>query len=363
MAADIVHANDQPRVFLSYAKEDGSFAAQLKDQLENNGFSVYHYESDHTPCVIPETLTIELNNCEAAVLVISRDWINSKWCRDEANVLVNRANSPSGTGVVIVPVYRMPMCDENVEILKKTNAFIGPRKSLDFNGKPRVWLRNLPSLLEMLRTSVTPLPPVPTPTPTAHGRGALFVLMTLVLLVLALSFGPQAWSKFAESKRKRHFQEIQRAAQAIDDSVEHLISKHLIADPADFKGFDAEGNGEISHREPGTDRLLATDEFVGGKLSRRKLYLNEKAKVAEDTYPLDPETGKAVFKLRDHLDESGRPYLTDEYRVQTGAFIYKSAYPPGKKNDGETFQYDEPPSPPAARLQLPAWVPVPFHYP
>ncbi|MFT4101244.1 MAG: TIR domain-containing protein [Burkholderiaceae bacterium] len=83
---------DEYHVFVSYRSTDRAWALSLVARLEGAGLRVF---IDQRELQVGEYLAGQLQSAlqrsRAAVLLVSRGWIESPWCQQEANILVKRA--------------------------------------------------------------------------------------------------------------------------------------------------------------------------------------------------------------------------------------------------------------------------------
>lgn len=117
-------AEGQYHVFVNYRSTDRPFAMELVSRLEGAGFRVFIDQKELKPGQhLAQQLQAGLSNSRAAVVLVSRDWLASKWCQEEANTLLKRAvEDPSFTLI--------PLRLDDSEMPKLLDA----RVWLDFNG-------------------------------------------------------------------------------------------------------------------------------------------------------------------------------------------------------------------------------------
>jgi hypothetical protein len=77
-----------PRIFLSHSSKDDFPAVGVRDWLNENGWDDVFLDLDPTQGIHPsERWERELNEhaarCEAVLFLVSRNWLNSGWCRNE----------------------------------------------------------------------------------------------------------------------------------------------------------------------------------------------------------------------------------------------------------------------------------------
>ncbi|HEX2229000.1 MAG TPA: TRAFs-binding domain-containing protein [Candidatus Binatia bacterium] len=91
-AAALHHArNDQYDVFISYRSTDSKWATALLNRLEGVGFKVYIDQRNLLPGEpLANALQAALARSKAAVVLLSKGWLESSWCQEEANVLLHR---------------------------------------------------------------------------------------------------------------------------------------------------------------------------------------------------------------------------------------------------------------------------------
>ncbi|ABS28177.1 TIR domain-containing protein [Anaeromyxobacter sp. Fw109-5] len=78
--------------FVSYRSTDRGFALDLVERLEARGFSIYIDQREVLP---GDELAVSLQNAiaasAAAIILVSRKWVESPWCQQEMTVLLHRA--------------------------------------------------------------------------------------------------------------------------------------------------------------------------------------------------------------------------------------------------------------------------------
>ena len=83
--------DDRYDVFVSYRSTDRKWAVALVDRLVGVGFKVFLDQRELLPGEpLANALQTALARSKAAVVLISTNWIESKWCQEEANVLLHR---------------------------------------------------------------------------------------------------------------------------------------------------------------------------------------------------------------------------------------------------------------------------------
>jgi len=81
-------------VFVSYRSTDRAWATALVNRLEGAGFRVFMAERELVPGdLVPAALQSALARSQAAVIVVSRGWLESRWCQEESSALLERAVS------------------------------------------------------------------------------------------------------------------------------------------------------------------------------------------------------------------------------------------------------------------------------
>jgi tetratricopeptide (TPR) repeat protein len=92
-------------VFISYRSTDRNWADQLVTRLEGVGFKVF---IDHRELVagdqLANRLQAALDRSRSAVVLMSKGWLESKWCQEEANALLHSAVEHSSFRVVPVRI-------------------------------------------------------------------------------------------------------------------------------------------------------------------------------------------------------------------------------------------------------------------
>jgi hypothetical protein len=117
---------DEYHVFLSYRSTDSNWAKQLVARLEGSGFRVF---IDQTELEVGGSLVGQiqsaLTKARAGIVLISQDWLNSRWCQVEGDALLNRhINDPA--------FHLIPIRIDNCVL----PAIWSSQKYLDFSNKP-----------------------------------------------------------------------------------------------------------------------------------------------------------------------------------------------------------------------------------
>ncbi|MEX3846240.1 TIR domain-containing protein [Paraburkholderia sp. BR10879] len=82
---------DEFHVFVSYRSTDRPWAMRLVTRLEGAGLRVFIDQNELKPGgYLAGQLQSALARSRAAVLLVSQGWIESPWCQEEANVLIQR---------------------------------------------------------------------------------------------------------------------------------------------------------------------------------------------------------------------------------------------------------------------------------
>ena len=83
--------DDRYDVFISYRSTDRAWATALYNRLEGAGFKVF---IDHLQLLpgepLANALQKALDRSKSAIVLISKGWLESSWCQEEANVLLHR---------------------------------------------------------------------------------------------------------------------------------------------------------------------------------------------------------------------------------------------------------------------------------
>jgi tetratricopeptide (TPR) repeat protein len=83
--------DDQYDVFISYRSTDRPWATALFNRLEGVGFKVFIDQRNLLPGEpLANALQKALARSKAAVVLISKGWLESSWCQEEANVLLHQ---------------------------------------------------------------------------------------------------------------------------------------------------------------------------------------------------------------------------------------------------------------------------------
>jgi tetratricopeptide (TPR) repeat protein len=118
---------DRYHVFISYRSTDRCWAKSLVTRLEGVGLRVF---IDEKELEIGKSLAGQLQSAlmrsRSAVVLVSKGWIDSPWCQQEFDVLLDRALKEPG--FVLAPLR----LDDSV-----MPALLNSRLWIDFNGLPR----------------------------------------------------------------------------------------------------------------------------------------------------------------------------------------------------------------------------------
>jgi len=358
----------QIKIFLSRAAEDREFAAWIRMELNNNGFTVFDFENDQRPGDWVEKLSSELNNCNCAVLVISEKWNESDWCKTEANALCRRKYDRHRTSPLnIIPIYLVPMTSITV------NLFIGSETSVDFSSTASDDRKTaLTSLVRMLSEPIpkaSPLQRLDTShKPNPKGTSPFVVFLSLLLLLLSLPIAARTWSLWNNKQHFNNLRRTQEIVQKIDERVERLIAQGVIPAPTAFSAEDGERDFEIKHIDPDSSLTLAIDEFVNGILTRRWLY-KEGIEIAKDEYTYyssqftdHDSVPKVKEKERTHINDQSKPYLVDLFSPPKWRLVNKQDCIPGQLYNCSEYVLREPPSPPPETVYLQPFYQLPIYY-
>jgi hypothetical protein len=107
---------NNPLVFLSYSSTDKDVVNKIAEYLKSKNINVWlDSENIHAGDSIPSKISEGLNECDAIVLIISKEYLKSPWCKAEyESILVDEIEK--GLPRVI------PVLIENVELPKLLNA-------------------------------------------------------------------------------------------------------------------------------------------------------------------------------------------------------------------------------------------------
>lgn len=88
-------------VFISYRSSDRPIAAEVAELLEGAGLRVFLDQKELNPGdALATNLEKALTQSRAAVVLVSRGWLESAWCQKEANVLKQRSVEDAGFKLV-----------------------------------------------------------------------------------------------------------------------------------------------------------------------------------------------------------------------------------------------------------------------
>ncbi len=114
-------------VFVSYRSTDRPWAMSLVARLEGAGLRVFIDQRELLPGdYLAAQLESALSRSRAAVVLVSKGWLESPWCQQEANVLVKRAVEDKTFKLVPLRLDDSAM-----------PGLLDTRVWLDFNRKPQ----------------------------------------------------------------------------------------------------------------------------------------------------------------------------------------------------------------------------------
>jgi tetratricopeptide (TPR) repeat protein len=120
-------AEGEYHVFVSYRSSDRPWAMSLVARLEGAGLRVFIDQKElQLGQPLAGQLQSALTRSRAAVVLVSQGWIASRWCQQEADVLVQRAVEDKRFTLVPLRLDGSPM-----------PALLGSRVYLDFQHSPR----------------------------------------------------------------------------------------------------------------------------------------------------------------------------------------------------------------------------------
>lgn len=127
-------------VFVSYRSTDRPWAMSLVARLEGAGLKVFIDQRELVPGdYLAGQLQSALERSRSAVVLVSKGWLESPWCQQEANVLVKRAVEDGAFKLVPLRLDDSAM-----------PGLLDTRVWLDFNGTTEAEGRNLDRLLSAL---------------------------------------------------------------------------------------------------------------------------------------------------------------------------------------------------------------------
>ena len=141
-------AESEYHVFISYRSTDRDWAMSLVARLEGAGLRAF---IDQRELVAGEQLAAQLQSAltrsRAAVVLVSKGWLESGWCQEEANVLIKRAVEDKRFKLIPLRLDDSAM-----------PALLDARLWLDFNGAPRAEGEGIARLLYALIGKEAPTP-------------------------------------------------------------------------------------------------------------------------------------------------------------------------------------------------------------
>ena len=133
-------------VFISYRSTDRLWAMSLVARLEGAGLRVFIDQRELVPGdYLTGQIESALRRSRAAVLLVSKGWLESPWCQQEVNVLIKR-------DVEDITFKLFPLRLDDCAM----PAFLDTRVWLDFNGTKQAEGANLDRLLSALVDRITP---------------------------------------------------------------------------------------------------------------------------------------------------------------------------------------------------------------
>jgi tetratricopeptide (TPR) repeat protein len=131
---------DEYHVFVSYRSSDRAWAMSLIARLEGVGLRVF---IDQKELEVGQSLAAQLQNAlthsRAAVVLVSKGWIESPWCQQESDVLLDRALKDKNFALVPLRLDDSAM-----------PALLNTRLWIDFNGAPRAEGEGVERLIDAL---------------------------------------------------------------------------------------------------------------------------------------------------------------------------------------------------------------------
>lgn len=116
--------DDEYHVFVSYRSSDRPFAMSLVTRLEGAGLKVFIDQKElEAGQYLGSQLEVAMKRSKSAVVLVSRGWLDSSWCQQEAQVLLNRAVKDKSFTLVPLRLDASEM-----------PALLDARLWLDFNG-------------------------------------------------------------------------------------------------------------------------------------------------------------------------------------------------------------------------------------
>src|SRR5262249_28455406 len=135
-------------VFVSYRSTDRAWAMSLVPRLEGAGLRVFIDQRElELGGYLAAQLQSALDRSRAGVVLVSRGWLDSGWCQQEANVLIDRAAADKNFKLIPLRLDGSAM-----------PALLNSRLWLDFNGTPRAEGPNVEKLINALIDRKQPSP-------------------------------------------------------------------------------------------------------------------------------------------------------------------------------------------------------------
>jgi len=293
----------QTEVFIAYGRKDHLFVEWLVRRLKADDFHTRWDREIPPGANWPKTLRKWINDCDAAVLVLSPDSVQSDDFNDEVMAVTERARSES--------LHVIPIVCESVEP-RDVPLRLASLQWVDFRDHSRsartAAYKQLVNRLQSAKE--TPLQPART---RWHRVGLRPLLLSVVALSLAGIIGLGA-ARLGTSDDLPRLRRIQQSIVDLDERVRNLAAAGPPAPDTQRAYVDSR-----------TGEHLATDVWSGGRLTWR-MFFRDKQLIARDTFEFSGDT--VVGKTRTHFDPQQRSFLTDRF-AQNGVLIDKLDCPGG----------------------------------
>jgi hypothetical protein len=274
------------KVFISYAPQDSDKVAAVEARLHEFEIESVKFDKDAIGTdVWRENVGLAMEDSDAILLVLSKDFIESPWCSFEKAISINLAVNENKRLVTLLL--------DSPDHLKVDPLLRYGFQSFtihDLDVRPTSAIRTLENAPESsLKRLIQGLSRLATP---------IAALAAVSMLLSVPSFLVLQW----KGHQRAELRQTQRTAQSVDDEVEGLLKAGILQRPSK--------DGENSYYRPGSTELLAADTYQDGVLRSRRLYKDGRV-IAIDQYLFRGES--VVGKIRNHVDAAEKIYLRDEF--------------------------------------------------
>jgi hypothetical protein len=280
---DVVPAlpEDEYHVFVSYRSSDRAWAMSLVNRLQGVGLRVFIDQKElEVGQSLAQQLQSALTRSRSAVVLVSKGWIESPWCQQENDVLLQRALKDQNFPLVPLRLDASPM-----------PAFLNSRLWIDFNGVPR-----------------------------AEGDGVERLITTLLKRVAGPPDSVAAKAASAEQKVTDEFVARLKSTAAHVDTIMGVLDEWRQISSRDVAPLLAATEALIGKSRP--DLALATVEGAGHMLRARQLKALALSKCERD---IEAVAELEALEREGYLDPETTGLLAGRYKaiwLRTGDKTY-----------------------------------------